>query len=112
MASRTQVIVEDDIDGGNADHTIRFTVNGSSYEIDLSAENAQRFDQAMEPFVSKARRVGGRAAGARRPTQSSTGTADQTAIRAWAKDNGYQISDRGRISSSVVAAYKAASDRR
>ncbi len=109
MASRTQVIVEDDIDGGDADHTIRFTVNGSSYEIDLSAANAQKFDRAIEPFVSKARRVGGRGAGARRTTRSSTGTAEQAAIRVWAKDNGYQVSDRGRISANVVAAYKAAS---
>lgn len=109
MASRTQVVLEDDIDGGSAEHTIRFTVNGVSYEIDLSAENAARLDQAIEPFVSKARRVGGRAAGARRPTRSSTGTAEQRAIRAWAKDNGYQVSDRGRVSASIVAAYKAAS---
>lgn len=109
MASRTQVIIEDDIDGGNADHTIRFTINGSSYEIDLSAENAQRFDEAIAPFVGKARRVGGRAASARRQGRSTTGAAEQGAIRAWAKDNGYQVSDRGRVSANVVAAYKAAS---
>lgn len=122
MARRNQVILEDDIDGGNADQTVAFALNGVSYEIDLSDKHTQQLNEALEPFLSKARRVGGASVASRRPTRGSTkGAAEQLrasstkdaaeqsrAIRAWAKDNGHTVSDRGRISAHIVAAYESA----
>lgn len=112
MATRTQILLEDDIDGGSADQTVSFTANGAGYEIDLSDKNVQRFQEALEPFVTKARRVGGRNAGRTTRQKARAGGSSNTdelqAIRAWANGNGYKVSERGRVSVSVVEAYKLA----
>ena len=112
MAQKVQVILVDDVDGGEADETVSFALDGISYEIDVSATNAESIRDALAPWVGHARRVGGRA-GARvraavpksRPASERTDLSD---VRAWAREHGFQVSDRGRVSSEVRSAYEAA----
>jgi hypothetical protein len=111
MAQKVQVILVDDVDGGEAAETLTFALDGISYEIDVSATNAEAIREALAPWVDHARRVSGRAsgrgrAGARiRPASERTSLSD---VRSWARENGFQVSDRGRVSGEVRAAYEAA----
>jgi hypothetical protein len=104
MAQRVQVILVDDVDGGSADETVSFALDGVTYEIDLAARRASEFRAAMEPWVRHARRVGTRAS---RSGRSSRSTGDVAAIRAWAKSHGYAVNERGRISADIRQAYAA-----
>ena len=104
MARKITVAVEDDLDGGPADETVRFGVGGTDYEIDLNAANAAAFRQALELFTGHARKAG---RGQRRPVGSAAGREHSGDVRAWAKDQGITISDRGRIPASVIAQYQA-----
>ena len=108
MAQKVQVILVDDIDGGSAVETVGFSIDGASYEIDLSAKNAGKLRDLFAPYVGSARKVGGR--GGRRGAGSKrSGGPNRTAeIRAWAKGNKVKVSERGRISAEVVAKYEAA----
>ncbi len=108
MAQKVQVILVDDLDGGQADETVQFGLDGVSYEVDLSTSNAQKMRDALAPYLAEARKVGARAAGRKRPARSSRGETDAGVIREWARANGYQVSDRGRVPSTITAAYKAA----
>lgn len=111
MAQKVQVILVDDVDGGEADETLSFALDGISYEIDVSAANAEAIRDALSPWVEHARRVGGRAAARGRTLVKSRPAAERTDlsdVRSWARENGYQVSDRGRVSSEVRAAYEAA----
>lgn len=112
MAQKTIVSLIDDLDGTEADETVRFGLDGAQYEIDLSEKNATTLREALAPFVASARRVGGRASASRKSGRGSarrSGGTDRTAdIREWARANGYQVSDRGRIASNIVQAYDAA----
>jgi hypothetical protein len=107
MARRIQVELEDDLNGGPADGTVAFAVDGRAYEIDLSADNAQALRDALGPWVAAARRVGA----TRRVIDLRTGAArrsvDTAAIRALAVANGIPVSARGRISRDVHARYAA-----
>ena len=111
MAQKVQVILTDDLDGGEADESVQFAVDGVTYEIDLSAANAEALREALAPYVGSARRIGGRSvrrvAGSR-PQGAPASRTDLSDLRAWARENGYQVSDRGRVSSEVRAAYEAA----
>lgn len=107
MAKQTTVIMVDDLDGSEADEQVEFTVDGKSYEIDLSAANSARLREALAPFISAARRTGGRrrsgsSVAASRPT---TDREQNQAIREWAARQGLKISERGRIPSNVLEAY-------
>lgn len=107
VAQKTQVVLIDDIDGGRADETVTFSLDGVSYEIDLSDEHAAELREAFKPYVAGARRTGGRAvvrrAGRRR---AASGDGSRTAqVREWARAQGYTVSDRGRISREVSEAY-------
>lgn len=104
MAKKITVALEDDLDGGPADQTVRFGVGGTDYEIDLNKKNAKAFRKQLAPFVEHARRAG---RGQHRPRTSSTRQRSSD-IRAWAKEQGITVSDRGRIPASVVARYEAA----
>ena len=104
MAQRLQVILEDDVDGGTADETVTFALDGSEYEIDLSAKNAASLREALEPWVAKARKTGGR----RRRAQKASPAATTSDIRAWAQDHGYEVSSRGRVSAEIREAYEKA----
>lgn len=110
MAQKVQVILVDDLDGGEAEESVSFSLDGVSYEIDLSAENAEALREAIAPWVGHARKVGGR--GRARATNGARGRAsaktDLGDVRAWARENGYQVSDRGRVSAEVMSAYEGA----
>jgi hypothetical protein len=110
VAQKVQVILTDDLDGGEADETVAFAIDGVSYEIDLSESNAEALREALTSYVAAARRVGGRSTRRAsvpkaRPVSERTDLSD---VRGWARENGYQVSDRGRVSSEVRAAYGAA----
>jgi hypothetical protein len=105
MAKRTITVLVDDLDGSDATETVSFAVDGVSYEVDLSAENAARLRDDFAVWTAHATRVGGR----RRTGSSSSGTKeDLDAIRTWARSNGYEVADRGRISAKVKEAYAKA----
>ncbi|WP_263118158.1 Lsr2 family protein [Cellulomonas sp. RIT-PI-Y] len=110
MAQKVQVLLVDDIDGGTAEETVTFGLDGVSYEIDLSEAHAKELRDAFGSWVGHARKVssrGTRAAstgGSARPRRSS----DAGDVRAWAKENGYDVSERGRISAEIREAYAAA----
>lgn len=102
-------MLEDDLNGGEADETVGFGLDGVSYEIDLSDKNAQKLRNALQRYVSASRRVGGRSARGRVGGAGSA-SADReqlAAIRAWGRANGYQVSERGRVSAALVEAYHA-----
>src|SRR5512135_569629 len=107
MAQKVQVLLTDDLDGGDADETVAFALDGVSYEIDLSTANAEALREALATYVEAARRVGGRAsrrqAGLKK--RPAAARADLSEVRAWARENGYQVSDRGRVSEEIKAAY-------
>ena len=104
MAQRVEVILEDDIDGSSADETVQFALNGTSYEIDLSNENAQALRGTLGRYVEHARK----AAGGSRQTRGPRKRVDTSAVRAWAKERGMEINERGRIPASVMKEYEAA----
>jgi len=106
MAQRVTVALEDDLDGGPADETVRFAFGGADYEIDLSKRNAAAFRKKLAPFVEHARRAG--RAQARRPGRTAASRQRSGDIRAWAKDHGIAVSERGRIPAGVVEQYQAA----
>jgi hypothetical protein len=110
MVQRVQYLLVDDLDGGEADETVSFALDGVSYEIDLSETNAENMRESLAEWVNSARRVSGRASRGRggRSRQPSTAKVDLSAVRAWARDNGYQVSDRGRVSADILAAFDAA----
>ncbi len=119
MAQKVQVILVDDVDGGEASETVSFALDGVSYEIDVSESNASALRDALAPWVGHARRVGGRggsssggSGGSSRAKSSgrSRGNSkfDLTDVRSWARENGFQVSDRGRVSGEVLAAYEKA----
>ncbi|SDH79266.1 Lsr2 protein [Sinosporangium album] len=108
MAKQIQEILIDDLDGGEANETVAFAIDGSSYEIDLSDGNAKKLREALTPFVQSARRASTSVTRRRRGGQRAL-TRDKSAeIRLWAKQNGLPVSERGRIASSVVEKYEAA----
>jgi hypothetical protein len=110
MATRTTVTFEDDLDGGKAEETVRFGLDGRAYELDLSGKNAAKLRKTLAAYMAAGRRVGRVSAGAATRTvgQSPDSTEDSAAVRQWARDNGYEVGDRGRISVIVLAAYKSA----
>ena len=114
MARKVQVILSDDLDEKlTADETVSFALDGTTYEIDLAEKNAKEMRDAFSRYISAARKVGrsGRASGGGRSRATGGGRMDREqagAIREWARKNGHQVSDRGRIPASVVEAYEAA----
>ena len=109
MAQRVTVELKDDLDGGPADETLRFGLGGSEYEIDLSKKNASRFRKQIAPYIEHARKAG---RGQRRRSGRTASSREHSGdIRAWAKDQGIPVSERGRIPASVVEQYQAATTR-
>ncbi len=111
MAQKVQVILVDDLDGGEAEETVLFALDGVSYEIDLSSKNAGKLRDSLASYVGSARKSGGRG-GARgrgrgrgRQSASSVNTSE---VRAWAKEHGYEVSERGRIPANIVAEFEKA----
>ena len=108
MAQRMQMVIEDDIDGGEASETVTFGLDGVTYEIDLNDKNARRFRDDLSAWVGHARRSGGRRSTGRRGAAAGGRRADLGQVRAWARSNGHQVSDRGRVSAVVQEAYDKA----
>lgn len=113
MAREMKLVLTDDIDGTDAAETVSFSLDQHSYEIELSNANAEKLREALAPYIEKARRVAGRQRPAGRRRSSSTGSASRTGadtstVRAWARENGHDVSDRGRIPAEVFEAYDAA----
>lgn len=114
MARRIVHQLVDDIDGTLLEvgegETVLFSVDGVAYEIDLTDENAAALREAFAPYVSAGRSISASRGNATAPSRPRrrTGQQDYSAIRAWAKDNGYDVSERGRIPASVTEAYEAA----
>jgi hypothetical protein len=114
MAKKTvvQEMLVDDLDGSPGDKTVMFAWEGTPYEIELSRKNYVAFEKAVRPYVKAARKVRGGSTTRRRPASrggrgNSGGKRDLGAIRAWAAENGYAVSERGRIASSVIEAYES-----
>jgi len=113
MAQRVHVEMVDDLDGSEASQTVPFSLDGVTYEIDLSEDNATALRDELATYVSAARRVGGRKV--RLATgQSLSGSPSGTdrernrQIREWAQANGFEVADRGRLSSEIIAGFEAA----
>jgi Lsr2 len=110
MAQRVTVELEDDLDGGPAEETVRFGVDGSEYEIDLSKKNATAFRRQLAPFIDHARKAG--RGQRRRPGRTASSRERSGDVRAWAKDQGIAVNARGRIPANVVEQYQAATKER
>jgi hypothetical protein len=108
MARRTIVALEDDLDGGPADETVRFGVGGAEYEIDLSDKNAAKLRRQLAPFVDHARRASGQP---HRPVRTAASRRRSRDIRAWAQAQGIPLSERGRIPAGIAAQYEAEAGR-
>jgi hypothetical protein len=111
MAQRVTVLLQDDLDGSEADRTFAFSFDGVDYEIDLSNENLAKLQREMSPWTTAARRVG-RGVKDMSKVRKSTLTAfpgvtksDLHLIRVWAEENGYQVADRGRIANDIIQAW-------
>ncbi len=106
MATKVTVELEDDLDGGPAEETLRFGLDGSEYEIDLNKKNATAFRKQLARYIEHARRAG---RGQRRRSGRTASSRRQSGdVRAWAKNQGIQVSARGRIPAGVVEQYEAA----
>ncbi len=106
MAQRVHVVLVDDIDGSDAGETVTFGIDGSTYEIDLNEKHATALREALAPYVGHARRSGS----ARRSKKAAAATTGPSAaeVREWARGNGWDVPDRGRVSAEVRQAYDAA----
>ena len=111
MAQKIQTLFIDDLDGSEAEGTIRFGLDGTEYEIDLNAEHAQALRDVLARYVHAARKAGG---GARRPARGGrrapAGGAGSTEVREWAKAQGIDVKDRGRVPAELVVKFKAATE--
>ncbi|WP_329111311.1 Lsr2 family protein [Micromonospora sp. NBC_01699] len=111
MAKQIITVLTDDLDGGDADRTVEFALDGISYTIDLSEGNAGSLRKLLDPYIAAGTRVGRGGVGPRRPVTGATPTRsdreENRAIREWAVSNGHEVSERGRIPGAVVEAYKA-----
>ena len=108
MAQKIQTLFIDDIDGGPAEGTVRFSLDGTEYEIDLNGQHSEELRSAFAKYVTHARKVG---AATRRAVRGSgrrgASTIDTAKVREWAKAEGYDIKNRGRVPSDLVAKYQA-----
>ncbi len=108
MAQRVSVLLVDDLNGNPADETVTFALDGATYEIDLTSSNAAKLRDSLAPWIGHARRSGGRRSSGRSVARPGGKRRNLSAIREWARENGHTVSDRGRISSEVQAAYDKA----
>ena len=109
MAQKIQTLFIDDLDGSTAEGTVRFGLDGTEYEIDLNTGHAKELRDALARYVDAARRVGG--SGRKQARSSSRGTAsglNTTEVREWARAQGIEVKDRGRVPADLVVKFKAA----
>ena len=109
MAQKIQTLFIDDLDGSAAEGTVRFGLDGAEYEIDLNAGHAKELRDALARYVDAARRVGGSARKPARGTRrGSAGGLDTTEVREWARAQGIEVKDRGRVPADLVVKFRAA----
>ncbi|MGD8149205.1 histone-like nucleoid-structuring protein Lsr2 [Ornithinimicrobium sp. Y1694] len=110
MVQRVQVILEDDVNGGEATETVEFSLDGVSYEIDLNDENAAKLRNDLAIWIADARRAGGRRQTRRRAGGgAAAGKSEELSkMREWGRQNGFKVSTRGRVSQELQDAYAAA----
>ncbi|WP_028650146.1 histone-like nucleoid-structuring protein Lsr2 [Nocardioides halotolerans] len=108
MAQKVHIVLEDDLDGSDATQTVSFALDGTSYEIDLNDKNASALRDAMATYVGHARKVTAGRRGRRSSAASSNGGHSAKEIRDWARSNGHDVPERGRIPASVREAFDAA----
>ena len=110
MAQKTIVKTYDDLDGSEIDadgKSVTFSLEGTSYEIDLSSKNVEKLRAAFAPYTEKARKVSGRN-GRSSGKSAEPAPVDTRAVRAWAEEQGMEVSARGRLSSDLIEQYRAA----
>jgi len=108
MAQRVQYLLVDDVDGAEAVEAVSFSLDGVSYEIDLTAANAKKLRSDFATWVDHARRSGGRKSSRKAGASVGQRRSDLSSVREWARKNGHQVSDRGRISADILTAYDKA----
>ena len=106
MAQKVHIVLIDDIDQSDAEETVTFGLDGKEFAIDLNKKNARSLRDALAPYVAHARPVSGR--GSRRSSSKAAGGAAPSEIRAWARENGFDVPERGRVAAEVREAYAAA----
>lgn len=107
MAQRTEIVLTDDLDGTPADETVRFGVDGTHYEIDLSKRNAEQLRAALAPFMQAARRLPGAVRRPARPAARKAGP-NPAAVRAWAKTEGIDVKEKGRVPADLMVKFQEA----
>lgn len=107
MAQKIHIVLEDDLDGSEATETVTFGLDGTTYEIDLNDKNAAKLRDALAGYIGHGRKVGSAPRRGRKAAASAGGTSAKE-IRDWARGNGYDVPDRGRVSADVRAAFEAA----
>ena len=108
MAQKVNIILVDDIDGSEATETVTFGLDGTTYEIDLNDKNAAALRDALATYVGHGRKVGAGPRRGRRSSAAATTGPSAKEIRDWARSNGHDVPDRGRVSAEVREAYDAA----
>lgn len=108
MAQRVQVLLTDDIDGSEAVETIVFSLDGVAYEIDLNEEHSSSLREALAPFLGAGRRKKGSQGAKVRRMGAASSKEDTAAIRAWAKEKGYSVNERGRVPAEIREAFTKA----
>jgi hypothetical protein len=113
VAQKVQVLLVDDLEGGEADETVTFALDGVAYEIDLTTANAGKLRELLAPYTDKGRKQSGRSAGGRGRGRAVAarpvgGNPDTAKMRAWAKEQGYEVNERGRVPSNIREAYEKA----
>jgi len=112
MATKTHVILVDDVDGREATQTIAFAYQGAAYEIDLNDDHASALEESFADWISSARRMTGSSQRSSKPSAPPRSTSAPRSnlgpIRDWLRENGHSVSERGRISAEMMQAYDAA----
>jgi len=109
MAQRIQTFFIDDLDGSEAEGTVLFGLDGTHYKIDLSTEHAKELRTALARYIEAGRRITGTARRAGQTGRKAPANgASNTEVRAWAKAQGLDVKERGRIPADLIAQYQAA----
>lgn len=109
MAKKMVILLEDDLDGSEANETVNFAIDGVAYEIDLNDTNAAELRHVLDRYVSAARRSSAPSRGRGRPRATAQGSSPTSSeVREWAKAQGLSVNERGRVQASVMADYVAA----
>ena len=108
MAQKIETLFIDDIDGSEAEGTVRFALDGAEYEIDLNAKHADALRKSLAKYIDAARRSGAARRPARSGRRSSASGVNTTEVREWAKAQGIEVKDRGRVPAELVVRFRAA----